>query len=266
MVDTLIVRPGTAAGIAGRDPADRLGLRKQEGEVRLGALVERIDELQYRLFAEDRSSVLLVLQGLDASGKDGVVRRVFHGVNPAGVSVTSFRAPVGAELEHDYLWRIHAALPARGRIGVFNRSHYEDVVAVRMRKLAPEAVWRRRYEHLRAFEQLLVDEGTTVLKVFLNVSREEQRKRFQERIDDPSKRWKFRREDLEVREQFADWVQAWEEALTETSTDDAPWYVVPADHNWVKALAVAELLAGVLERLDPQLPAAEPGLEGMHIE
>ena len=145
------------------------------------------------------ASVLLVLQGLDASGKDGVIRRVFHGVNPAGCSVTSFRAPVGAELEHDYLWRIHAALPRAAAIGVFNRSHYEDVVAVRMRELAPEAVWRRRYEHLRAFERMLVDEGTTVLKVFLNVSREEQRKRFQERIDDPEKRWKFRREDLEVR-------------------------------------------------------------------
>ena len=227
--------------------------------------MEKIDELQYRLYGEDRRSILLVLQGLDASGKDGVVRRVFDGVNPTAVRVTSFKVPAGAETQHDYLWRIHAALPARGEIGVFNRSHYEDVVAVRMYDLAPEKVWRRRYEHIRAFERMLVDEGTTVLKVFLNVSRDEQRARFQERIDDPEKRWKFRRDDLKVRERFDDWVAAWEEALTETSTAHAPWYVVPADRNWVKGLVVAELVAGTLERLDPKLPEPEEGLEGLRI-
>ena len=266
MLDSLRVDPGSPARIAERSPDDRLGLDKDDGEKRLGELVERLDELQYRLFAEDRRSVLLVLQGLDASGKDGVVQRVFDGVNPTGVTVTSFRAPVGAELQHDYLWRIHAALPRRGTIGVFNRSHYEDVVAVRMYGIAPEAVWRPRYTHLRDFERMLVDEGTTVLKVFLNVSREEQRARFQERVDDPAKRWKFRRDDLKVRERFDEWIAAWEEALTETSTEWAPWHVVPADHNWVKALAVAELVAGALERLDPQLPDPEEGIERLRIE
>lgn len=265
MLDELKVEPGSKARIAKRDPGDRLGLDKAKGEKRLASLVERIDALQYRLYAEDRHSVLLVLQGLDASGKDGVVRRVFEGVNPMGVSVTSFKAPVGVELQHDYLWRIHAALPRRGTVGVFNRSHYEDVVAVRMYGIAPEKVWRPRYEHIRCFERMLVDEGTTVLKVFLNVSRDEQRKRFQERIDDPEKRWKFRRDDLKVRERFDDWIAAWEDALTETSTEWSPWYVVPADHNWVKALAVAELLAGALEHLDPQLPEPEEGLEGLVI-
>ena len=156
-------------------------------------------------------------------------------------------------------------LPRRGTIGVFNRSHYEDVVAVRMYEIAPEEVWRPRYQHIRAFERMLVDEGTTVLKVFLNVSREEQRRRFQERVDDPGKRWKFRRDDLHVRERFDDWVAAWDEALTETSTDHAPWYVVPADRNWVKGLAVAELVVRALERLDPQLPEPEEGLEGLRI-
>jgi PPK2 family polyphosphate:nucleotide phosphotransferase len=266
MLDDLRVDAGSAAHIAKRKTDDRLGFDKDNGEKRLDRLVERIDELQYRLFAEARRSVLLVLQGLDASGKDGVVRRVFEGVNPTGVTVTSFRAPAGAELEHDYLWRIHRALPRRGTIGVFNRSHYEDVVAVRMYEIAPETVWRPRYAHLREFERMLVDEGTTVLKVFLNVSPEEQRARFQERIDDPAKRWKFRRDDLKVREHFDDWIAAWEEAVTETSTEWAPWYVVPADHNWVKALAVADLVAGALERLDPQFPAPEPGFEGMRIE
>ena len=209
--------------------------------------------------------MLLILQGLDASGKDGVIRRVFVGVNPIGLEFRSFGVPAGAEVEHDYLWRIHAALPARGKVGVFNRSHYEDVVAVRMRELAPEEVWRRRYEHIRAFERMLVDEGTAIVKVFLNVSREEQRVRLQERIDDPRKRWKFRRDDLAVRERFADWIAAWDDALTETSTDLAPWHVVPADRNWLKALAVAELLCATLERLDPQLPEPESGLEGLRV-
>jgi PPK2 family polyphosphate:nucleotide phosphotransferase len=266
MLDRLRVAPGTPARIAERSTHDRVGVEKDEGEKRLGHLVERIDELQYRLYAEARRSVLLVLQGLDASGKDGVVRRVFEGVNPTGVAVTSFRAPAGAELEHDYLWRIHRALPRRGTIGVFNRSHYEDVVAVRMYEIAPEAVWRPRYGHLRDFERMLVDEGTTVLKVLLNVSREEQRVRFQERVDDPGKRWKFRRDDLEVRRRFDEWIAAWEEAVTETSTEWAPWHVVPADRNWVKALAVAELVAGALERLDPRLPDPEDGIEGMQID
>ena len=263
MLDGLRVSPGSAARIAERSTDDRLGLHKDDGAKRLEELVERIDELQYRLYAEARRSVLLVLQGLDASGKDGVVRRVFEGVNPTGVSVTSFRAPAGAELEHDYLWRIHRALPRRGTIGVFNRSHYEDVVAVRMYEIAPEPVWRPRYTHIRDFERMLVDEGTTVLKVFLNVSRDEQRVRFQERIDDPGKRWKFRRDDLKVRERFDDWVEAWDDALTETSTDWAPWYVVPADRNWLKALAVAELVVDALERLGPRLPEPEDGLDGL---
>ena len=263
MLDELEVKPGTKARIAERDPASTLGFVKQDGDKRLERLVERLDALQYRLYAEDRRSVLLVLQGLDASGKDGVIRRVFEGVNPMGVSVTSFKAPVGVELQHDYLWRVHAALPRRGTIGVFNRSHYEDVVAVRMHDIAPEPVWRARYGHIREFERMLVDEGTTVLKVFLNVSREEQRARFQARIDDPTKRWKFRHDDLKVRERFDAWVEAWDEALTETSTDWAPWYVVPADRNWLKALAVAELLVDALARLDPKFPEPEHGLEGL---
>lgn len=266
MLEGLRVEPGSSAGIAGRDPGDRLGRDKDEGEERLERLVDRIDELQYRLYAEGRHSVLLVLQGLDASGKDGVIRRVFDGVNPTGVTVTSFKVPAGSEARHDYLWRIHAALPARGEVGVFNRSHYEDVVAVRMHEIAPEDVWRRRYEHIREFERMLADEGTAVIKVFLNVSRDEQRKRFQERIDDPEKRWKFRRDDLKVRERFDEWIAAWEEAVTETSTEWAPWYVVPADRNWVKALLVAELVVATLGLLDPQLPEPESGLDDLRIE
>ena len=210
--------------------------------------------------------MLLVLQGLDASGKDGVIRSVFSGLSPQGCKVVSFRAPTSTELAHDYLWRVHAQVPARGEIGIFNRSHYEEIVTVRILKLVPEAAWRRRAGHIREWERMLVDEGTSLVKVFLNVSKDEQRVRLQERVDDPEKRWKFRREDLEVRARFDEYVAAYEEALNETSTEWAPWHVVPADRNWVKAYAVAKLLVEALERIDPRLPTPEPGVESLVVE
>ena len=266
MRPALRVEPGTPARITERDPRDTLGLDKPRARELLRALNTKLDVLQRRLYAEAARSLLLVLQGLDASGKDGVIRSVFTGVSPQGCRVTSFKAPTASELAHDYLWRVHAQLPARGELGVFNRSHYEDIVAVRMWDLAPGKVWRRRAGHIREWERMLTDEGTTIVKVFLNVSKEEQRERLQERIDDPEKRWKFRRDDLEARRRFDDYIAAYDEALTETSTDWAPWHVVPADRNWVKAVAVAELLVDELERLDPQLPALEPGIETLVVE
>jgi PPK2 family polyphosphate:nucleotide phosphotransferase len=258
-LDQLRVAPGEPARLAERDPRDTLGLEKEDGENETKKLRARIDELQYLLFAEETRAVLLILQGLDASGKDGVIRRVFAGVNPQGVRVTSFKAPVGAELQHDYLWRIHAALPPRGTIGVFNRSHYEDIVTVGVLGLFPDEVWRRRGAHIREFEHMLTDEGTAIAKVFLNVSRKEQRERLQERIDDPQKRWKFRPGDLDVSERYDEYMTAYEAAITETSTDWAPWHVVPADRNWVKAYATASILCEVLERLDPRLPEGPEG-------
>lgn len=256
VLDQLRVSPGEPARLVERDPGDKLGLSKDEAGERTKELRKRIDELQYLLYAEGTRAVLLVLQGLDASGKDGVIRTVFAGVNPQGVHVHSFTAPVGAELAHDYLWRVHAALPPRGSIGVFNRSHYEDVVTVRVLGLAPEEVWQRRDGHIREFERLLVDEGTALVKVFLHVSREKQWERLQERVRDPRKRWKFRPGDLEVHERYDEYLGAYEGALTATSTELAPWHVVPADRNWVKAHATAVLLCAALERLDPKLPEA----------
>ncbi len=266
MVTPLRVEPGTPARIAQRDPRYTLGLDKARGKEQHRELNERLDVLQRRLYAEGKRSLLLVLQGLDASGKDGVIRSVFGGVSPQGCRVVSFRAPTASELAHDYLQRVHAELPARGELGIFNRSHYEDIVAVRMLRLAPDDVWRRRAGHIREFERMLTDEGTTIVKVFLNVSKDEQRERLQERIDDPEKRWKFRRDDLEVRRRFGEYITAYEEALTETSTEWAPWYVVPADRNWVKVVAVAQLLVEGLERMDPQLPAPEVGIENLVVE
>ncbi len=266
MIERIRIEPGTAPRLAERDAADELGFGdKEKAGERLEELRERLETLQQRLYAEAEHSVLLVLQGLDASGKDGVVRRVFEGVNPQGCRVASFKAPTSTELAHDYLWRVHAALPARGEIGIFNRSHYEDVVAVRMLGLRPEKVWKRRPAHIVEWEKMLVDEGTTLVKVFLNVSKDEQRDRLQERVDDPEKRWKFRRDDLKVRERFDDYVAAYEDVIEQTSSKHAPWYVVPADRNWVKATAVATLLVDALERIDPQLPEPEEGIEGLKI-
>lgn len=267
MIAKIRIDPGTKPCLATRDTRDDLGLEnKAQARVRLDELRVRLATVQLRLYAEQRHSLLLVLQGLDASGKDGVTNTVFEGLNPQGCRVESFKAPTATELAHDYLWRLHAVLPARGMIGIFNRSQYEDVVAVRMLELAPEKVWQRRPHHIVEWERMLVDEGTTIVKVFLNVSKEEQRVRLQERIDDPEKRWKFRRGDLAVRSRFEEYIAAYDEVIEQTSSEHAPWFVVPADRNWVKATAVAELLVDALERIDPQLPAAEEGLEGLVIE
>ena len=261
LLDELRVKPGSAPELDKRDPDARVGAAdKHEGVERIAELVERLGVLHTRLYAEAKRAVLLVVQGMDASGKDGTIRTVFTGVNPQGCRVQSFKVPTSTELAHDYLWRIHNACPARGEIGIFNRSHYEDVIAVRVRKLAPEQVWRARYEQISAFERMLTDEGTAVVKVFLHLSRDEQRKRLQERLDDPEKRWKFRLGDLDDRKLWDDFAAAYEDALHETSTDWAPWYVVPADHNWSRNLAVAEILVAALERLDPKLPEPDPAI------
>ena len=263
----LQVQAGRAPRLARRDPGDRLGLTgKAAAREQRDAVLDELDELHGRLWAEAKRSVLLVLQGVDTSGKDGVIRRVLTGVNPQGCSVTSFKAPTTLELERDYLWRVHNACPARGRLGVFNRSHYEDVVAARVLGIADDAHCRRRYRHLRDFEQMLGDEGTTVVKVFLHISRGEQRRRLQARLDDPTKRWKFRLDDLEARKQWDAYQSAYEEAITETSTDAAPWWVVPSDRKSVRDVAVATLLLETFRRLDPQFPPADPSLDGVIVE
>ena len=261
MIAELLVKPGDHPHFSNRDPGDRLGLDKQEGHKRIEKLQGRIDLLQQRLYGEGTRSLLLVLQGLDGAGKDGVIRSVFTGVNPQGVEVHPFRAPSASELAHDYLWRVHAVTPQRGQIGVFNRSHYEDVVTVDVLGVVRKDVLRNRPRQIRDWERMLVDEGTAIVKVFLHVSREEQGARFRERLEDPEKRWKFRAADLDVRKRYDAYMAAYEEAIAETSTEWAPWYVVPADHNWVKALAVATLLADELERIDPELPEPDPGID-----
>jgi len=267
MIDRIRIEPGAKVKLAEIDPRDTLGLdSKDEAKEHLADMVVRLERLQRRLYAESKRSVLLVVQGLDACGKDGVIRAVFEGLNPQGCRVVSYKAPTSTELAHDYLWRVHAACPARGEIGIFNRSHYEDVIAVRMLDLAPKEVWSRRPGHIREFERLLTDEGTTLVKVFLHVSKDEQAARFRERIADPEKQWKFRKADLDVHAHYEGYMAAYEETITETSTEWAPWYVVPADRNWVKATAVATLLVHTLEKLDPRFPPAEAGIEDLRVD
>ncbi len=206
-----------------------------------------------------------MLQAMDTGGKDGAIRKVFEGVNPQGVHVANFKKPTEEELAHDYLWRVHSHTPGDGEIAVFNRSHYEDVLVVRVLELAPEEVWRPRYDHIVAFEQLLVDEGTTIVKFYLHISKEEQAERLQVRLDDPAKRWKFNTGDLEHRKLWDDYMAAFEEAIARTSTTQAPWYVVPANHKWYRDIVIARTLVATLRGLDLHYPPPEDDLDGVVI-
>lgn len=238
---------------------------KKQARAALATHAARLDELQQVLFAEDRHRVLIVLQGMDTSGKDGTVRHVFHGVNPVGVDVANFKRPNDLELEHDYLWRVHARTPRRGEIMVFNRSHYEDVLVVRVHDLVTPAVWKRRYEHINEFERMLADEGTTIIKFFLHISKDRQRRRLQARLDDPDKNWKFEHGDIAERRRWDDYVKAYEGVLSRTSTDHAPWYVVPSDRKWYRNLLVSTIINERLEALDMAYPDPAPGLADIEI-
>jgi PPK2 family polyphosphate:nucleotide phosphotransferase len=241
----------------------RLGLRDKPTTAPLAqAHVERLALLQNHLWGEKRRSVLLVLQGMDAAGKDGTIRHVFSGVNPQGCKVVSFKAPNDVEADHDFLWRVHRVCPRAGEIGIFNRSHYEDVVTTHVLGLIDDDAREARFEMIRAFEHLLVSQGTAIVKVFLHISKDEQRDRLQARVDDPEKRWKFNPADITAREQWDEYQVAYAKAIRATSTDEAPWYVVPGDRKWVRNYAISSLMVEVLEEMKPQLPPEPPGVLG----
>jgi PPK2 family polyphosphate:nucleotide phosphotransferase len=263
----LRVSPGKRFAVNDRNAAATPGWKrgKEAAAPVLARLNERLEALQETLYAEGKRRLLVVLQGMDTSGKDGVIRRVFEGVNPTGVRVESFKAPTEKELAHDFLWRVHAVVPQSGEIAIFNRSHYEDVLVVRVRSLAPEKTWRPRYRQIAEFERMLAESGTTILKFFLHISREEQRERLQARVDDPDKRWKFRASDLEDRALWTEYQQAYAEALSRTSTPYAPWYAIPADRKWFRDLAIASVLVETLEGLQMRLPPGERGAEALKI-
>jgi PPK2 family polyphosphate:nucleotide phosphotransferase len=260
------VKPGTKVRLRDWDPGANGDIGRDEAEAKTVGLYAELSRLQELLYADGRHRLLVVLQAIDAGGKDGTIRAVFTGVNPQGVQVTSFKAPTSEELAHDYLWRVHQHVPRDGHIGIFNRSHYEDVLVVRVHGLVPKTRWQKRYQHIRAFEQMLHDEGTTIVKFFLHISKDEQRKRQQARIDDPTKRWKFAAADLDERKHWDDYAEAFEAMLNETSAAHAPWYVVPANRKWYRNLVVSHVLVDTLESLDLHYPEPEPGLQGLVVD
>jgi PPK2 family polyphosphate:nucleotide phosphotransferase len=265
--DRWIVRPGAKFSLSDRDPRDATGAPggKQATKALLADLSAELSGLQERLYAESEQALLVVLQAIDAGGKDGTVSHVFRGVNPQGVRVTSFKQPSAEDLAHDFLWRVHANVPPKGDIGIFNRSHYEDVLIVRVHDLVPESVWRPRYGHINHFEALLHDAGVRVVKLFLHISREEQADRLRARLADPTKQWKFNPGDLAERDRWDAYQAAFEEAIARTSTEHAPWYVIPADRKWFRNWAVSRIVIETLEEMDPRYPAPAAGLDGITI-
>ena len=264
----LRVRPGRSVNLRRYDPAETRPFKnKQKAAGQLEDDIARLVALQGKLYAHDRWSVLLIFQAMDAAGKDSAIKHVMSGLNPQGTQVFAFKRPSDEELDHDYLWRTTKALPERGRIGIFNRSYYEEVLVVRVHpeilgrqklpaSLVTRRVWTERYEDINAYERYLARNGTLIRKFFLHVSKEEQRRRFLARLDDPSKNWKFEAADLAERDRWDDYMKAYEQALSKTSTNHAPWFIVPADHKWFTRLAIARLVVEALESLDLAFPKA----------
>ena len=237
---------------------------KKEAKAAMVELNQKLSELQELLYAEGKHKLLIILQAMDTGGKDGTIQSVFEGVNPQGVKVASFKTPTALELSHDYLWRIHQHTPAHGEVVIFNRSQYEDVLVVRVHSLVPEEVWSKRYEHINAFERMLCDEGTTILKFYLHIDLKEQAKRFLARVEDPTKQWKFNPGDLSERERWHEYMQAYEDMLNRTSTAWAPWYVIPANKKWYRNWLIAKIVVKTLKDLDMRYPQPAEDLEHYH--
>jgi PPK2 family polyphosphate:nucleotide phosphotransferase len=255
--EILRVKPGSRFDVTKLDPGETHGYRKDDVAPKLEKDIGRLTVLQERLWAEHKQRLLIVLQGMDASGKDGTIKHVMSGLHPLGCRVIGFGVPSATELAHDYLWRVHEVVPGDGEVAIFNRSHYEDVLVVRVHDLVPKERWSKRYAQINAFETLLADEGTTILKFFLHISKKEQKKRLQDRLDDPSKHWKFDLHDLDVRKQWDQYTAAYEDALSRCSTDYAPWYAIPSDHKWYRNWAISDVIVRTLEKIKPQFPKAK---------
>ena len=268
MINQYRVKPGTKVKLDDWDPDKTAGFKgtKSDSKEELAQLNDKLSELQEILFAEGRHKVLVILQGTDTSGKDGAIQHVFEGVNPQGVRVASFKVPTPIELSHDYFWRIHQHTPGNGEIVIFNRSHYEDVLVVRVHELTAEKVWTKRFQHINAFEKMLADEGTTILKFFLHISLDEQKERLQARLDDPSKHWKFNVNDLKERKLWGQYQEAYEDVLSKTSKKWAPWYIVPSDHKWFRNLVIGSILVDTLKGLKMEYPKIDLDPKSIVIE
>jgi len=260
------VEPGSTVDLSSWKTDENEGLDKKLGSKVTKGLNERLEHAQELLWAEDKHKVLLVLQATDTGGKDGTIRHVFDGVNPQGVRVASFKKPTDDELAHDYLWRVHRHVPSSGEMVIFNRSHYEDVLVVRVHGWVSEEKVHQRFHHIREFERLLADEGTTIAKFYLHISKDEQKERLQSRLDEPEKNWKFSTGDLEERKLWDDYQNAFADMLGQTSTDYAPWYVIPADHKWFRNLLISRIVVDTLEGLEMAYPPPEDGLVDITID
>lgn len=255
-MDRYRVNPGAQIDLSQWDAEDKslFPISKDEGKAKLPDLNHRLEELQELLYAEHKHKLLIVLQAMDTGGKDSTIRHVFEGVNPQGVRVASFKKPTPQELDHDFLWRVHQQTPGKGEIVIFNRSHYEDVLVVRVHNLVPAAVWSRRYDHINDFERMLADEGTTILKFYLHISLAEQKERLQDRLDEPDKHWKFNPADLAERKLWPEYIAAYQEALSRTSTEWAPWYIIPANRKWYRNLVISTIIIEKLQSLKMAYP------------
>lgn len=259
-----VAEPGHKIGLSGIDPAfagkhkDRKSAERETQEA-----IASIDRLQYLLYADGTASLLIVLQGLDAAGKDGVIRHLFSGMNPQGTSVHCFKQPSAEELAHDFLWRAHAHAPGQGQVTIFNRSHYEDVLVTRVHKLVPRSVWSSRFDMINDFEAMLAQAGTHILKFYLHISPDEQLERFRKRLDDETRRWKISESDYTERELWPKYLRAYEDVLERTSTKHAPWYVIPANHKWFRNLAISKIVASSMKAMKLQLPPARVDIESI---
>lgn len=267
MPDTHLINAGKNISLRGLSTSGKdFHSDREAAEKEFKAIKKQLAQLQNCLYAEGKQKLLVVLQAMDAGGKDSTIRKVFSGINPQGVRVTSFKSPSKEELAHDYLWRIHKHVPAKGMIGVFNRSHYEDVLVVRVDNIVPESVWSKRFEQINHFEQMLHESGTNILKFFLHISKDEQKKRFQDRLDVPEKRWKFAAHDLVKRQQWDEYQTAFEDMINRCTTDFAPWHVIPADNKWYRNLAIGRTILHEIKKMDPQFPNPEENLDRFQID
>ncbi len=267
MCHPITIKPGNKVNLSKIDPRKVDGdWDKESAYDQIAENTQRSRDLAYKLYAENRRSVLIVLQGMDTAGKDGTIRTVLTGINPQSCQIVPFKQPSIEELDHDFLWRVHRAVPRRGNIGIFNRSHYEDVLVVRVHNLVPKSEWSTRYDRINEFEEMLTEGGTVIVKCFLHISKEEQRERLQARLDNPDKRWKFSKGDLKERKLWDDYQEAYRVAVESCNTKQAPWYIIPSDRKWYRNLVVSRLLLDTLEKLNPKFPKAEEGLDDIVVK
>lgn len=268
-MEKYLVKPGSRVDFSALESSEKElfgSAKKSQIEPQFAELQSRLQELQKMLYSQGKHRVLVVIQAMDTGGKDGCVKSVFSHIDPQGVHVRSFKKPTEEELSHDFLWRVHSKVPQQGQIVVFNRSHYEDIIAVRVKKLYPDEVWKRRERHVIEFERMLAEEGTTIVKIFLHISKDEQKRRLESRLENPSKHWKFNPDDLADRARWHEFMAAYEDLISKTSTKFAPWYIVPADRKWYRNLCVARIMLDTLSKLEMSLPVIDWDPSSIEIE